>query len=202
MRGLARRTAKTIGNFYVDLTRSILYVMLPIAIVVAVVLVWQGVPQTLTGAVEAQTVEGARQTIALGPVASQEAIKDLGSNGGGFFAANSAHPYENPTPLSNFIENLLIFLIPAALVDTYGRMIGRRKQSYALFGAMGVLFLIGLATAYFAEASPNPALTQIAGYDASPGQYGGQGGSLRPRRFHPMGGDHDRHLHRGRQRDA
>jgi potassium-transporting ATPase potassium-binding subunit len=174
VRGLARRTAKTIGNFYVDLTRSILYVLLPIAIVAALILVWQGVPQTLHDGVEAHTVEGAKQTITLGPVASQEAIKELGTNGGGFFAANSAHPYENPTPLSNFIENLLVFLIPAALVDTYGRMIGKRKQSYALFGAMGVLFLIGLTTAYFAEASPNPALTNIAGYDASQGNMEGK----------------------------
>jgi len=174
VRGLARRTAKTIGNFYVDLTRSILYVLLPIAMVAALVLVWQGVPQTLHDGVEAQTVEGAKQTITLGPVASQEAIKELGANGGGFFAANSAHPYENPTPLSNFIENLLIFLIPAALIDTYGRMIGKRKQSYALFGAMGILFLIGLTTAYFAETSPNPALTNIAGYDASQGNMEGK----------------------------
>jgi K+-transporting ATPase ATPase A chain len=174
VRGLARRTAKTIGNFYVDLTRGVLYVLLPIAIVAAIVLVWQGVPQTLRDGVETQTVEGAKQTITLGPVASQEAIKELGSNGGGFFAANSAHPYENPTPLSNFVENLLIFLIPAALVDTYGRMIGRRKQSYALFGAMGILFLIGLTAAYFAEASPNPALTSIAGYDASQGNMEGK----------------------------
>ena len=175
VRGFARRTAKTIGNFYVDLTRSILYVMLPIAIVVAVVLVWQGVPQTLTGAVEAQTVEGGRQTIALGPVASQEAIKDLGSNGGGFFAANSAHPYENPTPLSNFIENLLIFLIPAALVDTYGRMIGRRKQAYAVFGAMGILFVLGLTTwRRWRNRRPTRHLTQIAGYDAAQGNMEGK----------------------------
>jgi K+-transporting ATPase ATPase A chain len=174
VRGLARRTAKTIGNFYVDLTRSILYVLLPIAIIAALILVWQGVPQTLHDGVEAQTVEGAKQVITLGPVASQEAIKELGTNGGGFFAANSAHPYENPTPLSNFVENLLIFLIPAALIDTYGRMIGKRKQSYALFGAMGVLFLIGLTTAYFAESSPNPALTSIAGYDASQGNMEGK----------------------------
>jgi len=174
VRGFARRTTKTIGCFYVDLTRGVLYVLLPIAIVAALTLVWQGVPQTLAGAVEARTVEGANQTILLGPIASQEAIKQLGTNGGGFFAANSAHPYENPTPLSNFIENLLIFLIPAALVDTYGRMIGRRKQSYALFGAMGILFLIGLATAYLAETTPNPALTAIHGYDAAQGNMEGK----------------------------
>jgi K+-transporting ATPase ATPase A chain len=174
IRGLARRTTKTIGNFYVDLTRAILYVLLPISIVGALVLVWQGVPQTIGGAVEAQTIEGATQTIALGPIASQEIIKELGTNGGGFFNANSAHPYENPTPLSNFLENLLIFLIPAALVDSYGRMIGKRKQAYAVFGAMGIMFIIGLAAAYFAETSPNPALTQIAGYDASQGNMEGK----------------------------
>ena len=174
IRGLARKSIKTIGNFYVDLTRSILYILLPIAIVAALVLVWQGVPQTIGGAVTAQTVEGAQQTIALGPVASQEAIKELGTNGGGFFNANSAHPFENPTPLSNFIEDLLIFLIPAALVDTYGRMIGRRKQAYAVYGAMGILFVFGLTMAYFAEASPNPALAQIAGYDGSQGNMEGK----------------------------
>ncbi len=174
IRGLARKSIKTIGNFYVDLTRSILYILLPIAIVSALILVWQGVPQTIGGAVAAQTVEGTSQTIALGPVASQEAIKELGTNGGGFFNANSAHPFENPTPLSNFIEDLLIFLIPAALVDTYGRMIGRRKQAYAVYGAMGILFVFGLTMAYFAEASPNSALTQIAGYDSGQGNMEGK----------------------------
>jgi K+-transporting ATPase ATPase A chain len=174
VRGFARRTSKTIGCFYVDLTRGVLYVLLPIAVVAALILVWQGVPQTLAGALDVQTVEGAKQTIVLGPVASQEAIKELGTNGGGFFAANSAHPFENPTPLSNFIENLLIFLIPAALVDTYGRMIGRRKQSYALFGAMGILFLIGLGSAYLAETSPNPALAAIPGYDTAQGNMEGK----------------------------
>jgi K+-transporting ATPase ATPase A chain len=174
IRGFARRTTRTIGNFYVDLTRAILYVLLPISIVAALVLVWQGVPQTIGGPVDARTIEGARQTIALGPIASQEVIKELGTNGGGFFNANSAHPFENPTPLSNFIENLLIFLIPAALVDTYGRMIGRRKQAYAVFGAMGILFVFGLAMAYMAESQPNPALAQIAGYDGTQGNMEGK----------------------------
>jgi K+-transporting ATPase ATPase A chain len=173
-RGLARKSVKTIGNFYVDLTRAILYLLLPIAFVSALILVWQGVPQTLGGPVEAHTVEGASQTIALGPIASQEAIKLVGSNGGGFFNANSAHPYENPTPLSNFFEDLLIFLIPAALVDTFGRMIGKRKQAYAIYGAMGIMFVFGLTAAYFAETSPNPALTHIAGYSAAQGNMEGK----------------------------
>ncbi len=174
VRGISRKTTKTIGNFYVDLTRGVLYILLPIAIVGALVLVWQGVPQTLGGAVDATTVEGAKQTIAIGPVASQEVIKELGTNGGGFFNANSAHPFENPTPLSNFLEDLLIFLIPAALVDTYGRMIGWRRQAYAIYGAMGILFLAGLAIAYFTEAAPNPALAQIAGYDTAQGNMEGK----------------------------
>jgi len=174
IRGFARKTTKTIGNFYVDMTRGLLYVLLPISIVGAVFLVWQGVPQTLGPYVDATTVEGAKQTIALGPIASQEVIKELGTNGGGFFNTNSAHPYENPTPLTNFIEDLLIFLIPAALVDTYGRMIGRRKQAYAIYGAMGILFLFGLAAAYSAEAMPNPALAHIAGYDTTQGNMEGK----------------------------
>jgi K+-transporting ATPase ATPase A chain len=174
IRGLARKSVKTIGNFYVDLTRSILYVLLPISIVSALILVWQGVPQTIGGPVEAQTIEGTTQSIALGPIASQEAIKLLGSNGGGFFNANSAHPFENPTPLADFFENLLIFLIPAALVDTFGRMIGRRKQAYAVFGAMGIMFVFGLAACYFAESMPNPALTHIAGYSPQQGNMEGK----------------------------
>ncbi len=174
IRGFARKTTKTIGNFYVDLTRAVLYILLPISIVGALILVWQGVPQTLGAYVHAQTVEGANQTLSLGPVASQEAIKELGTNGGGFFNVNSAHPYENPTPLSNFLEDLLILLIPAALVDTYGRMIGRRKQAYAIYGAMAILFVIGLALAYWAESSPNPALSQIAGYDSAQGNMEGK----------------------------
>ncbi len=174
VRGFARKTTKTIGNFYVDLTRGVLYVLLPISIIGALVLVWQGVPQTLGAYVDAHTLEGAKQTIALGPVASQEVIKELGTNGGGFFNANSAHPYENPTPLSNFLEDLLIFLIPAALVDAYGRMIGWRKQAYAIYGAMGILFLVGLAVAYWTEAAPNPALAHIAGYDTAQGNMEGK----------------------------
>ena len=174
IRSFARRSTKTIGNFYVDLTRAVLYILLPISVIGALILVWQGVPQTLHGSVDVQTIEGAKQTIALGPVASQEVIKELGTNGGGFFNANSAHPFENPTPLSNFLENLLIFLIPAALIDTYGRMVGQRKQAYAIYGAMGILFVLGLATAYWAESTPNPALSQIAGYSVAQGNMEGK----------------------------
>ncbi|MBV8392636.1 MAG: potassium-transporting ATPase subunit A, partial [Alphaproteobacteria bacterium] len=133
-----------------------------------------GMIQNFSSYMDVTTLEGAKQTIAQGPVASQIAIKMLGTNGGGFFNANAAHPYENPTPLSNFIEDLLIFLIPAALVDTYGRMIGRRKQAYAIYGAMGILFLIGLAAAYWTEAQPNPALAHIASYDTAQGNMEGK----------------------------
>jgi K+-transporting ATPase ATPase A chain len=174
IRGFARRTTKTIGSFYVDLTRAILYVLLPISIVGALVLVWQGVPQTIGPYVDATTLENAKQTIAVGPVASQEVIKELGTNGGGFFNTNSAHPYENPTPLTNFLEDLLIFLIPAALVDTYGRMIGKRRQAATLYGAMGILFILGLAAAYWAESVPNPALAGIPGLDGSLGNMEGK----------------------------
>jgi K+-transporting ATPase ATPase A chain len=161
IRALVRRTTKSIGNFYVDLTRGVLYLLLPISILGALVLVWQGVPQNLNAYAEATTLEGARQVIAQGPVASQEIIKELGTNGGGFFNANSAHPYENPTPLSNFLEDLLIFLVPASLIYTYGRMIGNKKQAASFLGAMGVLFLLGLACTYLAEATPNPALSSL-----------------------------------------
>src|SRR5271154_2626234 len=124
IRGFARRSAKTLGNFWVDLTRCSLYVLLPICIVYALFLVWQGVPQTLGAYVDATTLEGAKQTIAVGPVASQEAIKMLGTNGGGFFNANSAHPFENPTALSNFVQMISIFALGAALTNVFGRMVG------------------------------------------------------------------------------
>jgi K+-transporting ATPase ATPase A chain len=171
-RGLTRRAGpegtRTLGNFWVDLVRAIVYVLLPISIVVALLLVSQGVLQSFVAYREVTTLEGARQTLALGPVASQEAIKMLGTNGGGFFNANSAHPFENPTPLTNLLELLLIFAIPAALTYTYGRMAGDQRQGWALFGAMALLFLVGVAAAYHAEAGGNPALRglgadQIAG---------------------------------------
>ena len=142
---------KTIGNFWVDLIRATVYVLVPLSIVFALVLVSQGVIQTFAGYHEVTTLEGVKQVLALGPVASQEAIKELGTNGGGFFNANSAHPFENPTPLTNFIELILIFAIPAALTYTYGKMARDTKQGWALFGAMAVLFFVGVAAVYGAE---------------------------------------------------
>ncbi len=161
-RGLTRRGGPegpaTLGNFWVDLVRATLYVLLPGAFVVALFLVSQGVLQTLAPYREVTTLEGARQLLALGPVASQEAIKMLGTNGGGFFNANSAHPFENPTPLSNLVELVAILAIPAALTYTFGRMAGDRRQGWALFAAMALLFAGGVVPAYWAEAHPEPAL--------------------------------------------
>jgi K+-transporting ATPase ATPase A chain len=149
-------TTPGIGNFWVDVTRATLYVLLPICLVYALFLVAQGVPQNFAPYTNATTVEGGTQVIPQGPVASQEAIKMLGTNGGGIFNANSSHPYENPTPLSNFLEMLSIFLIPAALTYTFGKMVGNTKQGWALFAAMGTLFLVGVFVCYGAEATGNP----------------------------------------------
>jgi K+-transporting ATPase ATPase A chain len=159
IRGFARRSAKTIGNFWVDLTRCTLYILLPISIVVGLIFVWQGMPQNLGAYTEATTLEGAKQVIAQGPVASQEVIKMMGTNGGGFFNANSAHPFENPTPLTNFIQIGLIFCIGAGLTNVLGRMVGNQRQGWAIFAAMGVLFLVGVVTVYWAEGAGNPAFT-------------------------------------------
>ncbi|MBJ7416916.1 MAG: potassium-transporting ATPase subunit KdpA [Niveispirillum sp.] len=156
VRGFARKSAKTIGNFWVDMTRATLYVLLPISLLAALFFIWQGVPQNLDAYTVATTVEGAQQTIAQGPVASQLAIKMLGTNGGGFFNANSAHPFENPTALSNFVQMLLIFAIGAGLTNVFGRMVGNEKQGWAILAAMGVLFIAGVALAYWAEAGGNP----------------------------------------------
>ncbi|MFC3714073.1 potassium-transporting ATPase subunit KdpA [Sphingoaurantiacus capsulatus] len=156
IRGFARREAKRIGNFWADLTRVTLYLLLPISLVYAVVLVGLGVPQTLAGSVEATTLEGARQTIALGPVASQEAIKMLGTNGGGFFNANSAHPYENPSDLTNLLQMLSIFAIGAGLTWTFGKAVGNTRQGWAILSAMVLLFLAGTSIAYWAETAGNP----------------------------------------------
>jgi K+-transporting ATPase ATPase A chain len=165
-RGLTRRlapgAAKVLGNFWVDLWRSILYVLLPLSLLMALVLVSQGVIQTLDGYREVTTLEGGKQVVALGPVASQEAIKELGTNGGGFFNANSAHPFENPTPFTNFLQMVLIFAIPAALTYTYGRMARSQRQGWTILAAMGVLFLLGVTAAYWAEMRPNPALSSLA----------------------------------------
>jgi K+-transporting ATPase ATPase A chain len=149
---------KTLGNFWVDLIRATVYVLLPICIPVALILVSQGVIQNFAPYMDLTTLEGAKQTLALGSVASQEVIKELGTNGGGFFNANSAHPFENPTPLTNFIELVLIFAIPAALTYTYGRMARDQKQGWALFAAMAVIFFMGLTPAYYFEASGNPVM--------------------------------------------
>ena len=161
IRGLARRRSDTIGNFWVDLTRSILYVLLPMSFVFALILVWQGVPQTLSGYGNATGLEGVAQTLAWGPIASQEAIKELGTNGGGFLNANSAHPFENPTPLTNFLETLSILAIPAALTYTFGRWVGNTRQGWAIFAAMSVLFLVGVLVAYWSEMRDNPALAHL-----------------------------------------
>ena len=156
IRAFARTSAKTVGNFWVDLTRSTLYVLLPLSIVTALVLVWQGVPQNLGAYVDATTLEGAQQTLSQGPAASQIAIKQLGTNGGGFWNANSAVPYENPTALSNFVEMLFLLLIPAALVHTFGRMVRDDRQGWAIYAAMSVVFLAGVAITYGAESAGNP----------------------------------------------
>jgi K+-transporting ATPase ATPase A chain len=161
VRGFARRSVQTIGNFWVDLTRCTLYILLPISIVGALFLVWQGMPQNLNAYVDATTLEGAKQTIAQGPVASQIVIKILGTNGGGFFNANAAHPYENPTPLSNLVQMVMIFAIGAALTNVFGRMVGNQRQGWALFGVMGILWLVGVFIAYGAESRGNPAFTPI-----------------------------------------
>lgn len=153
---------KTIGNFWVDLIRATVYVLLPICIPVTLLLVSQGVIQNFSSYAEVTTLEGIKQTIALGPVASQEVIKELGTNGGGFFNANSAHPFESPNPLTNFIEMVLIFAIPGALTYTFGRMARDQKQGWVIFGAMAVLFFIGVTTAYRFEAAGNPVMKGLA----------------------------------------
>src|SRR5579864_4167425 len=159
IRGFARRSAQSIGNFWVDLTRCVLYILLPISIVVGLFFVWQGMPQNLNAYTEATTLEGVKQVIAQGPAASQEVIKMLGTNGGGFLNANSAHPYENPNALTNFVQMVLIFSIGAALTNVFGRMVGSERQGWAIFAVMGLLFLIGVIVCYSAEAQGNPAFT-------------------------------------------
>ena len=161
IRGFARASVSTVGSFWVDVTRCTLYVLLPLCIPYALFLVWQGIPQTLAPYVEATTLEGAKQTIAVGPVASQVAIKMLGTNGGGFFNANAAHPFENPTALSNLVQMVSIFALGAALTNVFGRMVGNERQGWAILAAMGLLFLAGVTVAYWAEAAGNPALTAL-----------------------------------------
>ncbi|HWM60670.1 MAG TPA: potassium-transporting ATPase subunit KdpA, partial [Rhizomicrobium sp.] len=158
IRGFARRSARTVGNFWVDLTRCTLYVLLPMALVMALFLVWQGVPQNLGAYTQAVGLEGVKQLIAQGPVASQEAIKMLGTNGGGFFNVNSAHPFENPTGLTDFVEMWSILVVSAALTYTFGRMVKDTRQGWAIFAVMGLLFLGGLVPTYWAESQGNAAV--------------------------------------------
>lgn len=156
IRGFARASGKSIGNFWVDMTRATLYILLPVCIVLTIAYVYLGVPQTLGAYVTAKTIEGAQQTIALGPVASQLAIKMLGTNGGGFFNVNSAHPFENPDAISNLIQMVTIFAIGAGFTNVFGRMVGNQRQGWAIFATMGVLFVAGVAVTYWAEAAGNP----------------------------------------------
>ncbi|WP_166140931.1 potassium-transporting ATPase subunit KdpA [Methylosinus sp. RM1] len=172
-RGFARAESPTVGNFWVDLTRSTLYLLLPLAIVFALVLVALGVPQTLLGSVEATTLEGAKQIIAIGPVASQEAIKELGTNGGGFFNANSAHPFESPDAITNSLEIFALLVIPFSLAFAFGRIVGDIRQGRAIAITMMIVLIVGVLVAYWAEAGGNPLLTEI-GVDAAPGNMEGK----------------------------
>lgn len=173
IRAFARKSVKTIGNFWIDLTRATLGVLLPIAVVAAVFLIWQGMPQNFDAYTTATTLEGAQQVIAQGPVASQVAIKMLGTNGGGFFNANAAHPFENPTALSNFVQMLLIFLIGAALTNVFGRMVKDQRQGYAILATMLLLFVAGVLIAGHVEAGANPLLTAL-GVDPAMGNMEGK----------------------------
>ncbi len=161
VRGFARHSVRTVGNFWVDVTRTTLYILIPICVPYALFLVWQGIPQTLGAYVDVTTLDGAKQTIAVGPVASQIAIKMLGTNGGGFFNANAAHPFENPTALSNFVQMISIFAIGAALTNVFGRMVGDQRQGWALLAVMGVLFVSGVLACYAAEAHGNDPLNAL-----------------------------------------
>ena len=183
VRGITRRVSPTIGNFWVDVTRFTLYVLLPIALLAAIILVWQGVPQTWSGPVSATGLEGQAQSIYLGPIASQEAIKELGTNGGGIVNANSAHPFENPTPLTNLLEMFLILVIPFSLTATFGVMAGDRRQGWAIFAAMAAIFAVAATAGILAEHTANPLLP--AGLDQGLGnmegkelRFGASGGGL------------------------
>jgi K+-transporting ATPase ATPase A chain len=173
VRAFARSGATTVGNFWVDLTRATLYILLPISVVGALALLLCGVPQTLAGSIDATTLEGVKQTISLGPVASQEFIKEFGTNGGGFFNANSAHPYENPSVWSDIIENWALLVIPVASVLAFGRAVGDFRQGVAILATMGILLLTGVVIAYWAEAAGNPLLTAL-GVDPSLGNMEGK----------------------------
>ncbi len=161
VRGFARQQVNSLGNFWVDVTRCVLYILLPLSVVIALFFCSQGVIQNFDHYTSVKTLEGAKQVIAQGPVASQEAIKMLGTNGGGFFNANSAHPFENPTPLTNFVQIILIFLIPAGLTYTFGAMVGDRRQGWTVFAACAVMFLAGVFVCYWAEQNGNPTLAKL-----------------------------------------
>ena len=199
IRGFARASAKSIGNFWVDMTRSTLYVLLPLCIVLTLVYVWLGVPQTLGAYVDATTLEGAQQTIAVGPVASQIAIKMLGTNGGGFFNANSAHPFENPTRSPTSSRWCRSSRIGAALTNVFGRMVGNQRQGWAILAAMGVLFIAGVAVSYWAEAAGNP-LVHALGVDG--GNMEGKESPLRHRAVGAVRRHHHGRLLRRGQRHA
>ena len=173
VRGFARSKAAGVGNFFVDVTRSTLYVLLPLAFVTAIALVALGMPQTLQGSVAVATLEGGQQTLGLGPVASQVAIKQLGTNGGGFFNANAAHPFENPSALTNLLQTWQMLVVSTALVFAFGRLVGDRRQGRAILVAMGVLLVAGVGVAYWAEAAGTPMLTG-AGLDAAGGNMEGK----------------------------
>jgi potassium-transporting ATPase potassium-binding subunit len=161
IRGFARASARSVGSFWVDITRCTLYILMPICIIFTLLLVWQGMPQTLGPYVEATTLEGAKQTIAVGPVASQVAIKMLGTNGGGFFNANATHPFENPTALSNYLQIISIFIIGASLTNVFGRMVGNQRQGWAILAVMAVLFIAGVIVCYAAESHGNDILNAM-----------------------------------------
>ncbi len=197
VRGFASQKKKTIGNFWVDVTRATVYVLLPISIVAALFLCSQGVIQNLNPYTTVTTVEGAKQTIAQGPVASQEAIKELGTNGGGFFNANSSHPFENPTPLTNLFEMFLIFAISAGLTYTFGTMVGDTRQGWAIFAAMSVMFLIGVFSRVPSRAGRQPDSGKNGSRDHGNirtvrRQHGREGSSVRHREFRPVRDHHDR----------
>jgi potassium-transporting ATPase potassium-binding subunit len=173
VRGFARRSSKVIGNFWVDITRVTLYVLLPICVVTALIMIWQGVPQTFSPYITAPTLEGAQQTIALGPVATQKVIAVMSGDGGGFFNVNSAHPFENPTAFTGLIQMLLIFLIGVALTNVFGRMVGDQRHGWALFAVMAVLFVGGLVAIYASESQANPAVA-APGVEQSSGNMEGK----------------------------
>ena len=172
IRGIKRKSTQAIGNFWTDLVKSTIYVLLPLAIILSVILVSQGVVQTFSSGIDATNLEGAKQTIPLGPVASQIAIKQLGTNGGGYFNANSAHPFENPTPLSNFLELLSILLIPAALAYTYGKMINSKKHGWILFGVMLFVWLLGLGISAQSEFGKDPSLGNLTTFEGKETRFG------------------------------